>query len=337
MLSICILKRTIQCLSLLAVFANPAYAWNESGHRQIAYLSYELVSESTRNKVVAIAKTHPRYQEDFLAEVPKGFSTMQAEDQTRWIFSQLAVWPDHVRGLADDLQAQHHRDTWHYINLPIYLSAEQAAALRGSMKVNLGDKANGFSDEDNIAQVLKQILISLNNPEAKLLEAVQLAWLFHLVGDVHQPTHSSAVFTPKQFPDGDWGGNKIAVGRYNLHSTWDWALGGENKPRKLKNTARKLVENPVTGEVGKWAQANLQIDQWVLESHSIAKQLVYQYPINNSQESLLDRIAAFEDKDPGELRVKLDKGYRTAMKKAARQRMIESAYRLAAVLDTYLQ
>ena len=34
--------------------------------------------------------------------------------------------------------------------------------------------------------------------------AIALAWLFHLVGDIHQPLHTAQLFTV-DYPDGDRG------------------------------------------------------------------------------------------------------------------------------------
>jgi S1/P1 Nuclease len=41
-------------------------------------------------------------------------------------------------------------------------------------------------------------------------KAIALAWLFHLVGDVHQPLHTAQLFTA-EYPNGDRGGNEICV------------------------------------------------------------------------------------------------------------------------------
>jgi hypothetical protein len=46
-----------------------------------------------------------------------------------------------------------------------------------------------------------------SNPERK---AIALAWLFHLVGDIHQPLHTAQLFTV-DYPNGDRGGNEICV------------------------------------------------------------------------------------------------------------------------------
>jgi S1/P1 Nuclease len=45
------------------------------------------------------------------------------------------------------------------------------------------------------------------DPEQK---AIALAWLFHLVGDIHQPLHTAQLFTV-EYPKGDRGGNEICV------------------------------------------------------------------------------------------------------------------------------
>jgi S1/P1 Nuclease len=46
-----------------------------------------------------------------------------------------------------------------------------------------------------------------NDPEPK---AIALAWLFHLVGDIHQPLHTAQLFT-FEYPKGDRGGNELRV------------------------------------------------------------------------------------------------------------------------------
>ena len=68
--------------------------------------------------------------------------------------------------------------------------------------------------------------------------AVALAWLFHLVGDIHQPLHTAQLFTV-EYPEGDRGGNEICVRvtqaeqPIELHRFWDGVItspGQEHKP-----------------------------------------------------------------------------------------------------------
>jgi hypothetical protein len=43
-----------------------------------------------------------------------------------------------------------------------------------------------------------------NDPQRK---AIALAWLFHLVGDIHQPLHTAQLFNA-DYPQGDRDGNE---------------------------------------------------------------------------------------------------------------------------------
>jgi S1/P1 Nuclease len=70
------------------------------------------------------------------------------------------------------------------------------------------------------------VVRSQNEIERK---AIALAWLFHLVGDLHQPLHTAQLFTV-EYPRGDRGGNEICVcvtqaGQpIDLHRFWDGVI-----------------------------------------------------------------------------------------------------------------
>jgi S1/P1 Nuclease len=69
------------------------------------------------------------------------------------------------------------------------------------------------------------------DPERK---AIALAWLFHLVGDIHQPLQTAQLFTV-DYPQGDRGGNEICVrvtqaGQpVDLHRFWDGVIASGSK------------------------------------------------------------------------------------------------------------
>ena len=69
----------------------------------------------------------------------------------------------------------------------------------------------------------QRILVNENDAERK---AIALSWLFHLVGDVHQPLHTAQLFTV-EYPNGHRGGNEICVRvtqarqPMDLHRFWD--------------------------------------------------------------------------------------------------------------------
>jgi len=53
----------------------------------------------------------------------------------------------------------------------------------------------------------QRIVVNENDAERK---AIALAWLFHLVGDIHQSLHAAQLFTV-DYPQGDRGVNEICV------------------------------------------------------------------------------------------------------------------------------
>jgi hypothetical protein len=67
---------------------------------------------------------------------------------------------------------------------------------------------------------------------------VILAWLFHDVGDIHQPLHSTALFSLRLFREGDCGGNLIKTFQaFNLHAVWDQFPGRGDGYQESRNKA----------------------------------------------------------------------------------------------------
>jgi hypothetical protein len=95
-------------------------AWNESGHRQIAYLTFALLTSDVQATLMEVIQQHPRFKEDFLNKRPPEFKTWSEMEQSQWLFSQMSVWPDKIRGLQEDSEHQRYvRNKWHYVNVPI--------------------------------------------------------------------------------------------------------------------------------------------------------------------------------------------------------------------------
>ena len=66
-------------------------------------------------------------------------------------------------------------------------------------------------------------------PAGRGKRAIHLAWIFHLVGDVHQPLHAASRVTDRRDErEGDRGGNGFGLDEWNrnLHAFWDGALDG---------------------------------------------------------------------------------------------------------------
>jgi hypothetical protein len=252
--------KNLLALVLVGVLSTPAFAWNEKGHLVTARLAWRQLTEEQRGKVIALLKKHPHYEEFLIANKPEGFG----EDE--WAFMKAATWADWVRS--------HHRDqydhpSWHYINYPIIPpgSAVDAAqheppAKQENVVNKLAvclEKIGGGSDED---------------------KAVYLTWLFHLVGDIHQPLHCTAVFS-ERFPDGDRGGNlaliRIQSSPTNLHAFWDGLLGSGTTAGDIGKDVQEIekVLEDKAADIGKELEKDRTFESWAREGLELSKRVVY--------------------------------------------------------------
>ena len=119
--------------------------------------------------------------------------------------------------------------------------------------------------------------------EPELAQSYALRLLIHYVGDIHQPFHSEANFSP-EFPDGDKGANLFELPyHYNadeLHAVFDLLMYSERKniARPINDTYWPTFEAH-TLEVQAYgidavqdpsSYENFQIEQWSEESYNIA-------------------------------------------------------------------
>ena len=86
------------------------------------------------------------------------------------------------------------------------------------------------------------------------IRAIALAWLFHLIGDIHQPLHTIQLFS-REYPSGDRGNEacvSIAQNRaaLPLHRLWDGLITSSNNVRTFRNMGteveRRFPRNSMT-------------------------------------------------------------------------------------------
>lgn len=107
----------------------------------------------------------------------------------------------------------------------------------------------------------KVLKINLDKNSAE--RALFSRYVVHLVGDIHQPLHSVALFN-QTYPKGDLGGNSHKViltngSTSNFHSYWDaggYILQNDSwyivRPMNIQNlTALKEVANSMIRQFGK--------------------------------------------------------------------------------------
>ena len=298
-------------IALLCLFKTPVSAWNALGHKVVAEIAWEQLDDPTRQQIVDALQRHPRFAEDFVRKMPEDVAMADKAVQDHWIFQQAAAWPDIARKTQFDLPS------WHYINIPLFLDGERRVTFNLSTEY----PTTTMQDEGNVAQATKHCLALIANPGASAdARALAYSWLIHLVGDMHQPLHTTQLVS-NYFPEGDEGGNKIPVVQgHNLHSLWDDLLGTRSQMQDVDREVVKLREQREYWNV----DTRLDINGWIAESNDAARSVVY-------DSAILQEVRSAR---PGEklVPIPLSTVYLQAAGQLARRRIVAAGLRLGSLL-----
>jgi hypothetical protein len=301
----------------LPPFEPLALAWTPSGHMQIALLAFAALPPSVQREATRLLQQHPRFQADFLPQIPPNLQT--DAERERFLFAFAATWPDVVRG-----QPEFDHPTWHYVNLPLSLRPSGLVSCREARaEFRASHDASG-----SILEALPKARRTLADRSAGEGErALALSWLLHLVADSHQPLHGVALFSAERFPKGDRGGNDILFARHGtVHAVWDGLLGDDTTFRPLEREVARLRTNRSLADVAARAKLAFDPDSWIDEDCELARVSVY-------APAITEAVRAFEQqKRSGKPEVELNPTYTIAATAAAMRRAVMAGARLAAAL-----
>ena len=208
-------------LSILAVFVpGLPLAWNSVGHLATAKLAHDQLDEQDKAALFVLLKAHPHYSTFLAADRPADV------DERQWVILRAAVWADWVRPRRDDPRGlsvtRYNRPEEHYADVP-FVDPKDAAAFAGKTLIS-PDQTDALCAPKHESGILRL------KSAAEEDKAVAICWIFHLIGDIHQPLHNTSYFSSEPgLEHGDQGGNKLVVkidGRvWKLHAYWDDLLG----------------------------------------------------------------------------------------------------------------
>ncbi len=298
---------TIALAGFLTV--GPSPAWNRAGHMvtgAIAFDSLQKNSPGTIARVVAILRQHPQYESRWKPQL----TGMSDQDQERMLFMLAPRWPDDIRG---DKAFDH--PVWHYIDYP-YKPKGQPDSVPAP-----------DPPSENMVAAFQQNLAIIKSAAADDQKAVALCWIFHLMGDSHQPLHDVSLFTT-QFPKGDQGGNLFFIQpdpstpmTQNLHAYWDGILLTDDRYDPARTLATK-IENE-RGPGSRKAPAESQIEKWTHQGFDLAVSRVYRK----------GKLKISTDKNTG---TPLPHDYHATAERVAQRQVALASYRLADFLRTNL-
>ena len=283
----------------------------------IAYQVLQQENPPTIEKVKAVLEKHPWYANQWQARL----QDVPVADRDLVLFMQAARWADDIR-TRDKAQ---NRPPWHYINLPFKPEGQPASVqIREPEPVNI---LTAMAENESVVK-------NENDAERK---AIALAWLFHLVGDIHQPLHTAQLFTV-DYPQGDRGGNEICVrvtqaGQpMDLHRFWDGVITSSSNLTRLRNEATALRNRQEFQRSQLTELANTDFESWAKESFEIATKIAYRNggrigsPKGGNKDCTMVAAAPV-----------LPVGYVVSASRIADRRMILAGYRLADLLTRVLK
>ena len=292
-------------LALLACLSWPAVAWNAAGHRLVACIAWDHLDGETRAHLSQLLRQHP----DSARWLKRAGN--QAADSDRAAFIESSTWPDEIRKdqrfysagldaptptLAGFPDMERRRD-WHYVNRPLSDAAEAP-----------GQAISGQLEQALVAQA--QVLGSADDAS----RSYALPWLIHLVGDAHQPLHSSVKIDAQGKYDRLGTGLSVSnpfnprKNLTTLHAFWDdlpgppWLRG-----ERLGKRVQRLIADhppPLHGDVALWRD----------ESHRL---LPATYPVAD-----------------GSLRPIVSESFNRQAQALADRRIVDAGYRLGWLLET---
>lgn len=251
--------------------SSSAFGWDDSGHKISAYIAWQRMTPDVREKVVKILLTAPEDSTIGSYYMPYGSQNVDARKRDYFMF--MATWADVIRDRNFDARyKKYHKSNWHYDDI---FWTRKDGKIEELPKPEDGGQA--------LARI-SEYVATIGGNASDSQKAVAIAWLQHLIGDIHQPLHTSARVTDRE-PKGDQGGNLFLLTpegtprdkQENLHWFWD-SIVVRNKPNKddkcdidfleplaidfmKKYPFEKMRDRLVLNDPAAWAKESLTLAQ----------------------------------------------------------------------------
>jgi S1/P1 Nuclease len=244
-------------------------AWSPEGHMTTGAMAYEELRITDPRVVEIIVELMAQHPDRGSFEVAADGAT--GEVRVRRLFMEMARWPDDIRkGMYD-------HPTWHYASKPLIESRNPPPAM--PRDVTAGTAGEAFALNVKVA----------GDPHTPAPErAIALCWIFHLVGDIHQPLHAADEFAA-DYPHGDQGGGLRYVRDpqspqpLSLHWYWDQAATrpGDAAPARADELRTKLPREKFA-ELSRRSNTTDDFGAWAAESYALARSQVYRDDLSTS-------------------------------------------------------
>jgi hypothetical protein len=270
-------------VALSMIAAAPASAWSDQAHMATGLIAYDQLATRDPAAIAvidALIAAHPDR-----ARFDSALAGLEGAERERRLFELIARWPDDIR--ATPYSHRH----WHH-----------------QLRVVTGWKAFRGPRVGKADYAFRHALRLLRDPKADPgRRAIALCWLFHVVGDMHQPLHAGQRMD-EHFPLTDLAGTTGWVRRSadappeTLHHFWDTAA---DRPEDEMAGAAAIAEAAeANSQPVAEASGDVLVDYrgWVRESEQVAADTAYPGAIEGEMHSrkragmlTLDYVATARD------------------------------------------
>lgn len=261
------------------LFTQTALAWDATGHEAVAAIAWDNMKPETRTRAAAIL--HASMKGDCLHELGAG-------GDARAFFIRAATWADVVRPLnKEDVREciQFHQPNWHFFDH--FWSGVSGGTGSDAPQVRTDIPLATTNAVERLG--FFQPLVACHVPPCEVTPFIRshdLAWILHLVGDIHQPLHDAArVTTATGEERGDQGGNlfkfQMNMNPSNLHSLWDRSISntivrqqGEQEIHYIDRVIAKIQHDHPKASLMSRLESG-QFDTWSKEGFAFAQDVAY--------------------------------------------------------------
>jgi len=261
--------RSVLVGAVVSMLASFTFAWDDVGHRTMAYIAWQQMTPAARESVIKILRSAP---ED--SDISAYYIGGPEPDETKKLeyFMLMATWADIVRERSLEARnKKYHHSNWHYDDT-FWKQVNGKAEILPSPEEG-GVAIDKLIDFDKVLR---------NTSATDKDKAIAIVWIEHLVGDIHQPLHTSGRVTDRE-PKGDQGGNLFLLTpegtprekQMNLHWYWD-SIVGQYMPLKGDECDREYISKVGRKIMKKYPANSLsaamrlgEYDEWRKESFAL--------------------------------------------------------------------
>jgi S1/P1 Nuclease len=254
-------------LCWLLVTSHAALCWGDDGHKAIALIAEPCLTSEAKQAVASMLSS-------------------DTNNLTKHDIASEATWADKYRDQNHRQDYYQQTQNWHFTDIEID-HPDLTSACFGRPPLPNGLLASNGPAQACAIDKIKQFQAELASPGIDAEERLfALKFILHLVGDLHQPLHSS--------DNHDRGGNDVKVivdgfprsSHDNLHAFWDTQFVDAiaMPPSELARQLRAMI---TPTDAASWAVGT--VDEWAMEAFQLAKTDVYgQPPLSSAQDQHLD-------------------------------------------------